>query len=89
MSEECDDCGEHCMDCCCDIGKKRRAMYFALERMARYVRSIDTDSLKEILSGQPVFTQEMLEDWEFQEKKYPSPWHMPVIRLQLRAECRG
>lgn len=89
MSGECDVCGEHCMDCCCNLGRKRRAMCYALERMAQYVRTLDNDSLQNLLSGRPVFTQEMLEDWAFQEQKYPSPWHIPVIRLELRAHCRG
>jgi hypothetical protein len=77
------------MDCKCDIGGKRRAMYLALERMAQYVRNLDTYSLQRVLKGQPVFTQERVEDWSLLEQRYPSPWHIPVIRLELRTEYLG
>jgi len=89
MSGECDVCGEHCMDCKCDLGKKRRAIYWALERMRNYVRNLDADSLQRVCEGQPVFTQEMMDDWSLTESKYPSPYHRPFLRLQLRVGCNG
>lgn len=89
MSGECDDCGEHCLDCDCLTGRKRRALCGALNRLSEHVRNCDSDFLQKVLSGFPLFAQEAIDDWTFQEQKYPSPWHIPVIKLELRAHCRG